>query len=275
MLQKIRSFFSKSESERTKFRSVSAKMMLAQAMAMCPQSSLESMECMVPLIIAALAKELDLPFVTPNALASICPTNGCYRRYLRDGATDSLFRLRRDILSPKLKVFLTCDKGATRKGQLGHFVKILSYVLPNTNTVKKFILDVDESGGTSKDCAHSISLSVAKLQLGPDFTLYGSATDSGGGGVGVSLASELRKVGLACEEKKYIITYCCLHALQLTLCNPVKILIGEGGLLSDGSYVRNAMQLMHALRDIQDCFGSKYWEQLMRLNKMQVPIFTR
>lgn len=198
LLQKIRFLLQKD----------SSKMIPAQVMAMCPQCSLEAMECIVPLVILAfLAKELDLPFVSPNVLASICPTTSCYRRYvyLRDGATDSLFRQRREILTPKVKVFLTCDKGATKKGQLGHFVKILSYVLPKTNTVKKFILDVDESGGTSKDCARSIAFSVSKLKLAPDFALHGSATDSGGGGVGVSLASELRKVGLACEENKYII----------------------------------------------------------------------
>ena len=142
----------------------------------------------------------------------------------------------------QVKIYIACDKG-NKKG-ISHFVKYLAYWCRKTKRVKKIMLDVDASAGTSDGCAEAVDHSLKKIDTplpAARKKLNGQCTDAGRGG-GQEQAShgnlprwtELRRQG-------YMSSTCGLHAHNLTLKNPVSTLFGEGGLGE-----RNALQLLHS-----------------------------
>jgi len=121
--------------------------------------------------------------------------------------------------------------------------------------------------------------------LGPknDVTFSGCTTDSGGGGTGFALQRSMKELDLCCEDNKYLVGFCCLHTLQLTLANPLKNVIGQGGLEE-----RNATQAIHSFYDLQNVmeFGvwRKEWNRAAetvapewkgKVKKLAAPIVTR
>jgi hypothetical protein len=146
-------------------------------------------------------------------------------------------------------VFLACDKG-NKKG-VGHFIKILSWYDGEANEVKKQILDIDASEGTTEACPDAIAFSFKKL--GGNVKLQGQTTDSGGGGVLDGLAAALSTRHMC--RRNYLTTSCCLHNLQTSVKNPIVHTIGEGGV-----EVKNAMQLLHSVYDLQQCMDKDVWK---------------
>ena len=96
---------------------------------------------------------------------------------------------------------------------------------------------------------------MKKLVGGPDFRFDGQCTDSGGGGTGVSLHQHMDTLHLCTNKEVYLVGYCCLHTLQLTLSNAVEATIGVGGLER-----RNAMQAIHAFYDLQNHMEYGVWK---------------
>lgn len=91
------------------------------------------------------------------------------------------------------------------------------------------MLDIDASEGTTEACADAIDASMKKLTMSNNIRLTGQSMDSGGGGVLDGLAEALQlKKDLCVDYDDYKIGNCTLHALQLTLANPIKACIGEG-----------------------------------------------
>ena len=90
------------------------------------------------------------------------------------------------------------------------------------------------------------------------FQLSGCTTDSGGGGTGYSLHQHMNKLKLWCTYKDtYLVGFCCLHMLQLTLCRALTdTIVGEGGIEN-----RNALQLLHAAYDLQNNLGFGLWKE--------------
>ena len=112
--------------------------------------------------------------------------------------------------------------------------------------MKKALLDVDASAGTSKACAEAVDHSLKKVDLPEERKiLSGQNTDAGGGGTGKSFRIELTKVQQV-DELHYMDPTCGIHAHNLTLKNPVSQLFGEGGLNK-----RNALQLIHSAYNLQ------------------------
>ena len=142
---------------------------------------------------------------------------------------------------------MSCDKG-NKKG-IAHFVKIVSYWNNEVNKVSKYLLDCEASGGTSKNCADAINYSLTRLD-DEEFValLSGQCTDAGGGGVGQSLFAELKIVNRVNLDDTYLAPTCSLHALQLTLANPIIKCIGGTGL-----GMQTAPQLLHSLYNL--CTG--------------------
>ena len=91
---------------------------------------------------------------------------------------------------------------------------------------------------------------------GDNFHFDGQCTDSGGEGTGYSLCENLAKLNLCVDDNKYLIGFCCLHTLQLTLSNAVEATIGVGGLEN-----RNAMQAIHAFYDLQNHMEYGIWKK--------------
>jgi len=138
---------------------------------------------------------------------------------------------------------LACDNG-NKKG-VGHLVKCLSWWTRDDPQVKTQLLDLDASGGTSKDCANGTCASINKIrEVDDDGTngLHGQTTDSGGGGVLEDLHKKMHLLGLCVPDFDLcLIANCCIHSLQVQLSNAVKASFGEGALDKV-----DATQLLHA-----------------------------
>ena len=126
---------------------------------------------------------------------------------------------------------------------------------------------------------------MKKVAGNRELKLSGCTTDSGGGGTGHSLRKNMDKANLCIAENLYLVGFCCLHTLQLTLNGGLTDAIGEGGIEK-----RNAMQCIHAAYDLQNTLGfamwKKYFEVAMKVVgggddddyevvKMSEPIVTR
>ena len=129
---------------------------------------------------------------------------------------------------------------------------------------------------------HSSQFSMKKIGGSKiNIVFNGCTTDSGGGGTGESLYTYMDELKL-CSDEGYLVGYCCLHTLQLTLSNAMAATIGKGGLEE-----RNAMQAIHSFYDLQDAmeFGlwEKYWKKVAeqmnlkseKVKKIAAPILTR
>jgi hypothetical protein len=129
-------------------------------------------------------------------------------------------------------------------------VKILSWYDQKTTCVVKQLLDIDASEGTTDDCGDAIAASLKKIE---NVQLQGQATDSGGGGVLDGLHSALLNRQLTRPE--YVVASCSLHNLQLSIANPIKQTMGEGGLEK-----KNVMQLLHSIYDLQESMDKELWK---------------
>ena len=287
------------------------KQAFGTAMALNPEASGETMELTVALCWMALLADVGLiDKISTEQIAKTAPSYSTMNRTVANVATDCIYLERKRILDNKSKVGIGSDKGG--KVHLGHnhLIKQLSYSLRSNQELfgwllRRFIPDIDDSGGTSEECADGVVHALSRMVLGDDFKLYASTTDSGGGGTGHKFFQEMEKRGITCEGILFLISFCTLHTLQLVFANAVKGCIGEGGLSSgsnedgnDGSNnvcIRNAMQLLHAVFYLQNIFEDKEWklmwddaledEELVGLRdqfqegnvdkKLQAPILTR
>ena len=116
------------------------------------------------------------------------------------------------------------------KGQNENLCKRLAWFSKEDRIQKTVLLDVDKAGGSSKECANTITHSLKKL-LGvesPNIKFAGQMTDSGGGGTLESVAEELKKAGIT-NPDVYNVASCTLHLLQLAISNPVKKVFCDSG----------------------------------------------
>eukprot|EP00978_Attheya_sp_CCMP212_P006531 scaffold15109_cov63-Attheya_sp.AAC.1 len=205
--------------------------LLEAAMALSPQTSADAMALTIPLAYAALFANAKIS-INPKRLALSAPSSGTLKNLVADGATESMFVCLESIRDKGSRVFLTCDKG-------GHenFVKIISWYGKKEGRVMTFNLDNDKVGGTSRDCALAIKHSLNAFYGEEDArnSLWGQTTDSGGGGTGVSFSNELNKEELTVDKQSYLISYCTLHCIQLTLGSPIMKVLGDGGLTGKGN----------------------------------------
>jgi hypothetical protein len=164
-------------------------------------------------------------------LASSTSSASPLLEFVADAATDSTFLAAEEILEEGSKVFLICDKGALKVAN-AHSVKILAWYSRKEGSVKTFMLDSEALDGHINECADAIRHSLSKLFCGNESivaVLNGQTTDSGGGGVGKSLYENLEEINLCIPSDGYLIGFCTLYYLQLSLANPVLIVLGEGG----------------------------------------------
>ena len=232
-----------------------SRRLLGIAAAISPKTSSDNLKKMIPLIFSSFLCECDFPFMFED-LSTSTVKSGAVKSMVIDTATDSLFIARNEILKENSGLFLSCDKG--HSGNVGHFVKKLSWWSEEEKRIKVLTLDTDDSDGSSADCADAIQFSLNKLFFDVPLVLRGQTTDSGGGGTGFSLARELEKRAITCGPK-FLVSFCTLHMLQLCLSNGVKETYGEGGFLPDGNFKRNAMQLVHGAYNLQASFPFPVW----------------
>ena len=96
---------------------------------------------------------------------------------------------------------------------------------------------------------------------------HGCTTDSGGGGTGESLHMYMQDLNLCVEDDSYLVGFCCLHTLQLTLSNAMAEVIGKGGLDE-----RNATQVIHAFYDLQEAMEFGLWEMYWKKTEVELGI---
>jgi hypothetical protein len=262
-----------------------SKEMISHMMALTPQQSLESAELTLGMSTNYVLNELGIS-ASPEQIASTTPSTTAIRGIISHGATSALWLFRERILNVKEKnyLYLSCDKGG------GRLIKKISRWNPLTQAIESFTLDTDNSEETSKECANGVEFSMRRLQLEATdeilnkLILRGSTTDSGGGGTGHSFKAELlKRENLTCGEPEFLIGFCVMHILQLTLSTPMKTLMGEGGLEK-----RNFLQLCHSLYDFECKFEPSEWlvlanearkdlglDVITSWKKIQAPILTR
>ena len=127
-------------------------------------------------------------------------------------------------------------------------------------------MDTDDSDGSSSDCANAIRHALIKIfgRDNVDFILQCQMTDSGGGGTGLSFHRTLQNQGITTNDANYLVGYCTLHCIQLTLSTPVKHVLGEDGTDNSGQYRQNAMQLLHGIYNLQKHHEREEWKIIWR-----------
>jgi len=241
--------------------SVFGQSMWSIAMAACPALPLSAAQWLIPLIAWAFFYDtglFDYKRFDNTMFARSFPSDNTLRKFCLSTAARDTMLLGHQLRDSK--IYMSCDKG-NKKG-IGHFVKYIARWTPGK--VEKHLLAIDASGGTSRDCAAAIQGSMNKLKLNDDDTthlLYGTATDSGGGGTLELLHDNLDGFGLCCPPDEHIVSNCCIHALQLQLSNAVKRAFGEGALDKI-----NAMQLIHSVWRLQESIDLDEWKHVLCLS---------
>jgi hypothetical protein len=241
------------------------KRLYGAAAALCPQGSLKNLELTIALSHAALlvdsGNEVDI-----SQIATSVPSATSLKEFVLNAAADAMYVASEEILREGSRLFLVADKGALKTAN-AHFVKIICWYSLRDKRIKTFNLDTTDSDGSSLDCALAVLHSLARLFGGIDRVIaiiFGQATDSGGGGTGYSFQRALTSKGLTAPNEVYLASFCTLHCIQLTLAAPVKHVIGEGGIGSDGEYRCNAMQLLHGVYNLQRHHEPKQWELIWK-----------
>ena len=234
------------------------------ALALAPTISLNNFELVCGLVQAALLTDAAMSINIDNVGSSI-PSASTLKRLIHDAATDAIFCASQEILDSASKVFLICDKGAGNKVENSHFVKIVAWYSQLEGRVKTFNVDTDESDSNTEACAKAIRHSLIKMFGGrSQGILFGSTTDSGGGGTGAMLYKELSKENMTAPSECYLYSFCTLHCIQLTLGNPIEHVLGSGGMGEDGEYKQTAMQLLHGIYNLQRNHESEEWKRMWR-----------
>ena len=141
-------------------------------------------------------------------------------------------------------MFLACDKD-NKKG-ISYLVKYLAYWDHKINRVHVYLLDCEASEGTSTACAYAINFSLTRIDAEDLFIqLYGKNKYAGGGVMSIGLAKESDKIDRTIDMNSYLPPTFCLHGHQILLSNPIKNLMGEGGL---GKIF--TLQLLHCMGEV-------------------------
>lgn len=201
--------------------------LIATALVSCPALPLAAASYVIPVLIGAFllpSGVLDYNRFSVETFSRSFPSQAWYRNSIVEVAARNCLELGHQLIGKS--VYIACDKGC-KKG-VSHFVKNLSWW--HGNRIRRVCLDIDGSGGTTKECGDAIGHSLKKITLDGHqaIRLHGQSTDSGGGGVLDGLAKELQKRHLCIQSSEYLVSSCAIHNLQLTLANPMKELLGEG-----------------------------------------------
>lgn len=149
----------------------------------------------------------------------------------------------KQVQEKKGAVYLSTDLG-----DKSACVKLLSYVheTKHTEKLKTFLLDVGITGKKAPSIASGIDHSLTSFGLGSEFKLAGQMTDSGGAAI-ESLGKALKDIDRAVLGEDYIIASCGLHNMQSLIREPIKSLLGDGGLNE-----RTSLQCLHAMYYLQN-----------------------
>ena len=227
--------------------------MLAAAAIVNPKSSQEKSSLSFHLARMATFHECGVMDTGPFNIENISKSavSACsIGDLIRDIATDFLLLKREELMSGKSVPYFGIDKGPR-----GDFVKVVCQYSFEEKRVKIFLIDNEKSGGTNREAAEAIKFSIERMHLGDDFRFGGFTSDSGGGGMREGLMKLVMADGIVVEDG--LVGTCTLHCLQLLLSNPVTKFIGVGGVES-----RNALQLIHAVFDLQKIVGITKWREL-------------
>ena len=202
-----------------------------------PQTSFKNLEMIISMSHAAMIVDADIPVPAFEKIPASVTLETHLEEILCNCAANSMFEVEEQILKDGAKIFLIADKGA-KKLSHAQFVNIIYWYIKTDARVKSFNLDSDAYDGSSEHCAKAVRHALVKL-FGPDNVdniLSGQITDSGGGGTGKSFHRELAALKLTAMPDIYLVGYCTLHCIQLTLPSAFKHVLGEGDTQKNGQY---------------------------------------
>ena len=167
-----------------------------------------------------------------------CPSAKTILRAIRVGHDQQIGRLARHIAACGAKHFAV----GSDKGQ-GKLVISISFWNPKERKTEQHTIDSRDSGETSESVAHELNDCLSEYL--PQGGLIQSCTDSGGGGVGMSLAKYLAAYGIVSSTTEFIVTFCSVHYLQTSLRVPWEKWLGSGGI-----NVCDSVQAAHSVFDV-------------------------
>ena len=215
------------------------------AMAALPGTSAVALANAFPLIVAAWMASALGPReaqaqeeLRHEQIVASSPSTDALQRAVRVGHENQIKRLAVHITECGAKHFAV----GSDKGQ-GKLVIAISFFNPKERKTEQHTLDARDSGETSESVAHELNEVLSKYL--PERGLIQSCTDSGGGGVGASLAVELAQHGIVSDQMEFIVTFCSLHYLQTSLRAPWEKWLGAGGI-----GMLDAVQAAHSVFDV-------------------------
>jgi hypothetical protein len=221
-----------------------SRILYAAAMAHVPALAHERASHFIGLANCAFLSAAGITY-SPDQVMKTSPGQEYLRESVKHAAVSSLL-LVADELESVSSIYIAVDKAP---GAEGGFVKYLTWCNHETQTVKKFFLDAEGSGGFAHEGAEAIAYSLRKLPQNKRM-LSGQVSDNGGGLSIEPLAKELTALGLTTDN--YLIANCTLHNAQLSLTQPYERVFGVGK-----TDVRNALQLLFYAHTLQEAYGAE------------------
>ena len=184
-----------------------------------------------------------------------CPSATELKNLMVELAADCLLMTSKDIANKEL--VLMADKGEDN-GKSASFIKLMAYYVSKKIGVKVVCFGIETAGNSSKDDACGIDHSLKVFEYGRDrgrlvFSL--SMTDSGDGGVGSSLVSNLEFTNRGFDNCNYLWGTRTMHAMNLMFSVSVETLMGEGVLKK-----RTLLQELHTTYSLKYLYPAKVWK---------------
>ena len=66
------------------------------------------------------------------------------------------------------------------------------------------------------------------------------------------------------NDEVYLISFCTLHCILLSLGTPLKAVLGEGGMTGKGTSRATDLQLLHGFYNLQDNHEREEWQEIWR-----------
>ena len=192
----------KIKSKKFNFTNPISKNVLSVGMAHVPGLSFLGAEVLIPCIIASFLLEVGCEF-NPLDITSFTPSQNTVKALIENTAMNAFINFRNLLHEEDIHIFLSSDHG-NKKG-LHHLVKVISMWDFEKDEVRRIILDMDATGGSSEETAAGIDASLTKLdKLNKRTLLDGQHGDAGGGGTGISLQNICFRSGKGYVRSKNI-----------------------------------------------------------------------
>ena len=175
-------------------------------------------------------------------------------------------------------LMLTADKGKRSKKRGGAtFLKLVAWWDKVKNVLGYCVLASKEQEKSGLDAAETIDHALQVYDFTDDLVLLSNhGIYAGGGGMRRDLFLKICDINQVMSVTEYIYTTCALHGLNMCLCSPKSLSMGDGGLLK-----RNALQCLHTAYNLSQQYDTDEWAAICtlftgrKIANIKCPVMTR